>query len=229
MLRHLSLRCRWVVVVVLIPLLLVMSVVLAACEAVGTETVSGEDVLFRDEFAPGQMGEWLLEGDERGRAMVADGRLLLEVDGSNMVQYTTLVEQSFTNFDLEVEVTQLAGSPGSTYGVLFGLDDSAVESFFRFEVTGNGLYVVERRAADGSWERFTDEWVASEALKQGLNATNRLRVLVAIPTFSFYANDTLLTQIVDDRYQGGYVGLDAGTFGRPGLQVAFDNVTIREP
>ena len=217
---------RWVVL--LISLLILLPTVLAACETVATETMAEEDVLFRDEFTPGETGAWLLEGDESGRATVADGRLLLEVDGSNMVQYTTLAERRFTNFDLEVEVTQLAGSPDSTYGVLFGLDDSG-ESFFRFEVTGNGLYVVERRGADGSWERFTDEWIASSALQQGLDATNRLRVLVAVPTFSFYANDTLLTQVVDDRYQGGHVGLDAGTFGRTGLRVAFDNVTIREP
>lgn len=206
-----------------------MLLALAACDS-GNSTLSVDDegVLFYDEFAPGQTGEWLLEGDESGRAVVADGRLLLEVDGANVVQYTTLAERRFTNFDLQVEITQLAGSPDSTYGVLFGLDDSG-ETFFRFEITGNGLYVVERRMADGSWERFTDDWVASPVLQQGVDASNTLRVLAAVPTFSFYANDTLLTQVADARYQGGNVGLDAGTFGQPGLRVAFDNVIIRQP
>jgi len=200
---------------------------LAACDDGPTPVTTDESVLFYDEFAPGQTGEWLLEGDESARAAVADGRLLLEVDSPNTVQYTTLAERRFTNFDLQVDVTQLAGSPNSTYGVLFGLDGDG-ETFFRFEVTGNGLYVVERKMADGSWERFTDGWVASPALQQG-DTGNQLRILVAVPTFSFYANDTLLMQVVDARYQGGNVGLDAGTFGQPGLQVAFDNVIIREP
>lgn len=208
---------------------LLLLVALSACAEEGAAPLTNEEgVLFFDQFTPGQTGDWLLEGDERGRASVADGRLLLEVDEPNTVQYATLAERRFTNFDLQVEATQLAGSADSTYGVLFGLDDSG-ETFFRFEVTGNGLFVVERRAADGSWERFTDEWEASPALQQGADATNRLRVLVAVPTFSFYANDTLLTQVVDARYQGGNVGLDAGTFGQPGLRVAFDNVVIREP
>lgn len=224
--RWSTLRCgRAVLLVSLLPLLLLS---LAACDGDSSELSSEEGVLFHEEFTPGQTGEWLLEGDENGRAAVSDGRLLLEVDGVNTVHYTTLAERSFTNFDLQVEATQLAGSPDSTFGVLFGLDGSG-ETFFRFEITGNGLYVVERRAADGSWERFSDDWVASPALQQGVDATNRLRVLVAVPAFSFYANDTLLTQVVDARYRGGNVGLDAGTFGQTGLLVAFDNVIIREP
>lgn len=210
-------------------LLLLILLGLTACGNDGSEVALGEGVLFYDEFTPeGQTGEWLLEGDENGRAVIVDGRLLLEVDGPNIVQYTTLAERRFTNFDLTVDAIQLAGSPDSTYGVLFGLDGDD-ETFFRFEITGNGLYVVERRAADGSWERFTDGWVASPALNQGVDATNQLRILAAVPTFSFYANDTLLTQVADARYQGGNVGLDAGTFGQPGLRVAFDNVIIREP
>lgn len=214
--------------VLLLSLLFLMLLAVAACGESDTGVTVDEGVLFYDEFVPGETGEWLLEGDESGRATVADGRLLLEVDEANTVQYTTLAERRFTNFDLQVDVTLLAGSPESTYGVLFGLDDDG-ETFFRFEITGNGLYVVERRAADGSWERFTDGWVASPALQQGLDATNRLRILAAVPTFSFYANDTLLTQVADARYQGGNVGLDAGTFGQTGLRVAFDNVIIRQP
>lgn len=201
---------------------------LVACGDGGSEMTGGGDALFYDEFAPGETGEWLLEGDENGRATIIDGRLVIEVDGANIVHFTTLAEPRFTNFDLAVEVTQLAGSPDSTYGVLFGLDDGG-DAFFRFEITGNGLYVVERRAADGSWERFTDGWVAAPALNQGVDATNRLRILAAAPTFSFYANETLLTQVTDARYQGGNVGLDAGTFGQPGLRVAFDNVIVRRP
>jgi len=215
-------------VALFVSLTFLMLFALAACDDGTSAPTNDEDVLFYDEFAPGQTGDWLLEGDERGRAAVADGRLLLEVDGANTVQYTKLAERRFTNFDLRVEATQLAGSQDSTYGVLFGLDDSG-ETFFRFEITGNGLYVVERRAAEGTWERFTDGWVASPVLRQGVDATNVLRILVAVPTFSFYANDTLLTQVVDARYQGGNVGLDAGTFGQPGLRVAFDNVIIRQP
>lgn len=208
--------------------LFLIGAALAACGDRGSDMTTGEDALFYDEFAPGQTGEWVLEGDEKGRATIVDGRLLLEVDGPNIVHYTTLAERRFTNFDLTVNVTQLAGSPDSTYGVLFGLDGEG-ETFFRFEITGNGLYVVERRTADGSWERFTDGWVAAPALNQGVDATNRLRILAAAPTFSFYANETLLTQVTDARYQGGNVGLDAGTFGQPGLRVAFDDVVIRQP
>ena len=88
---------------------------------------------------------------------------------------------------------------------------------------------MERHDGEGEWERLTDGWVPSPHLKKGLEATNRLTIIAAGGTFSFYANDQLLTQLLDRRYAAGKIALDAGTFAQTDLQVAFDNLLIREP
>lgn len=189
--------------------------------------VSAAAVLYEDTFAPATAGAWQLEGDDYGQSLLQEEQLVIEVNDANTVQYAALAEQSFTNFALEVDATLLAGSTDSTYGVLFRM--TGPDQFYRFDITGNGLFVVERYDEGGDWTRLTDDWQESGLLQQGTNATNRLGVLAVGGNLNFYANGQLLLQLADGRYSGGAIALDAGTFGQPGLRVAFDNLVVSRP
>jgi hypothetical protein len=179
---------------------------------------------FAEAFVAGQTGKWLIEQDTIGSAAIVNEQLLITVAAPNTVQYSTLQEKVYGDFALEVDVTQVAGPPESSYGVLFRVKDG--QQFYRFDITGNGLYIIERHNGDGTWTRLVQEWTPASALNQGLNVTNRLRVLASGQSLTFYANDVLLTQVNDATYADGLIGLDAGTFGGSNLQVAFDNLTI---
>ncbi|HSM57735.1 MAG TPA: family 16 glycoside hydrolase [Candidatus Sulfomarinibacteraceae bacterium] len=187
----------------------------------------GSEVIFSDEFDEGASGPWRLEGDDLSRATIADGHLLLAVNAPSSVHYVTLTEPSFSDFVLQVDATQLAGNPASSYGILARI--AGEQQFYRFEVTGSGEYTVERHDGPGTYERLTDGWETSSALQTGVGATNRLVVVAAGSSLSFYANEDLLTRVNDGRYQAGTIALDAGTFGQGDLQVAFDNVRISRP
>jgi len=208
---------------------LLMLLVVTGCRNLSSGGALSRDteILFSEEFGESVSGAWQLEGDDQSRATIGDGHLLITIDAPSTVHYTTLPDQIFSNFVLEVDATQQAGSPSSSYGILLRM--SGPQQFYRFEVTGNGEYVVERHDGAGSWVRLTDNWQSSEALVTGLNMTNRLAIVADGGMFSFYANDELLTQVVDAQYSQGAIALDAGTFGQPGLQVAFDNLVIRQP
>jgi len=179
---------------------------------------------FAEAFVAGQTGKWLIEQDTIGSTAIVNEQLLITVAAPNTVQYSTLQEKVYGDFALEVDVTQVAGPPESSYGVLFRVEDG--QRFYRFDITGNGLYIIERHNGDGTWTRLVQEWTPASALNQGLNVTNRLRVLASGQSLTFYANDVLLTQVNDATYADGLIGLDAGTFGGSNLQVAFDNLTI---
>jgi len=187
--------------------------------------LSQQEVVFADSFVAGEMGDWVLEADSWGRTAVDQEKLLIEINQSDTMQYSALDGQTFTDFALEVEAEIVAGHPDSSYGVLFRMMDAA--RFYRFEITGTGLYMVERRNADGSWTRLLDDWQESAAIQQGVGALNRLKVVAAGSGFALYVNDALILQFTDTAYPAGTVALDAGTFGVPGLQVAFDNVVVR--
>lgn len=201
---------------------------LAACaQPSQPAALTDADVLFYDSFAPGETGAWLVEGDEAGRTAVVDEQLQIQIDAPNVLQFTTLREPSFSDFVLEVDARQLAGDPQGSYGILFRMQDTL--RFYRFEITGSGLFMIERRNADGSWTRFVEDWTPAPAVAQGLGSLNRLRVEAAGSDLRFYVNETLLQQVTDGVYTAGTLGFDAGTFGQPGLVVAFDNLVVRRP
>jgi hypothetical protein len=205
-------------------LLLFLLFWLPAC---GQRQQNDSKLLYQDQFSPNQLTNWLLEGDAQGRTMIMNEQLVIQVEAANTMQYATLQEPAFSDFVLEVEAQLLTGSLDSSYGVLFRQDDNG--RFYRFVITGNGLFMLERRNGDGSWTRLIEEWTQTEAINQGPNVVNRLRVAAVGSQIAVYANDQLLHETRDSAYSQGTIALDAGTFGQPGLQVAFDNLTIRQP
>lgn len=207
--------------------LLLLVLGLTACAAGQSSSPFGEDVLFHDEFVLGQTADWQFEGDAQGRTTIVNEQLMVELNTPNTMQFSSLPEQSYDNFIFEVDARQLAGDPGNTYGVLFRMQDAA--QFYRFELTGDGLYMVERRNADGTWTRFVDDWTESAAIARGINALNRIRIEANGSNFSAFVNDQLVHQFADNAYANGTIGLDAGTFTQPHTQAVFDNVVVRLP
>lgn len=205
---------------------LVLWLFLAGCSQDGVG-VLGDDVLFHDEFVAGQIGPWHMEGDALGRTAVINEQLVLDLSAPNIMQFSTLPQPIFQDFVMEVEARPLQGDLANSYGVLFRMQSP--NQFYRFELTGNGTYILERRNADGTWSRFIKEWTAHPAIQQGHNVTNHIRIEAIGPAISVYVNDTLVQQASDTAYPSGQIALDAGTFGDPLMQVAFDNVVVRKP
>jgi hypothetical protein len=183
--------------------------------------------ILREEFVMGETGSWLLESDESGSTTIIPEQLLIEINNPQMVQYATLTEPIFDDFNLEVEGRILSGSPHTSYGVLFRMQNP--QQFYRFEITGDGTYILERHDADGSRNLFMGDWRDAESINQGQNVINRLGVDVKGSNISLFVNGILLEQFTDDVYSSGYIGLDAGTFDIAPVQVAFDNLLIRPP
>ncbi|MCP4419855.1 MAG: DUF1080 domain-containing protein [Chloroflexi bacterium] len=201
---------------------------LAACsDAAGVPGGQGTDVIFADGFVAGEMGNWLIEGDNAGQTAVINEQLVIELSDNNIMQFSTLPDQTFDNFIMEVDARLLQGDLGNSYGVLFRMQDST--RFYRFEITGDGFFMVERRDGDAGWTRFVDSWTESTAINQGLNSTNRLKVEARGQSVALYVNDSLIHQFTDTAYASGTIALDAGTFVQPQAQVAFDNVVVKRP
>jgi hypothetical protein len=180
--------------------------------------------LYRDAFVPGQSGDWLLEEDELGNTAIVNEQLVVTVKSQNTMQFATLESLQFSDFVLEVDARQSSGNPDSSYGVLFRMQDNS--QFYRFEITSDGHFMLERHNADGSWTRLVPEWAASAAINQGLNVVNRLKIIASGSQISVYANDVLLQQVADSTYGSGTIAVDAGSFGDTNLQVAFDNLVV---
>ncbi len=218
-------KCIWTA-----SLLVLLLFGLASCSLLPVQEDTAEsqtEALYLDEFVLGKTGSWLLEGDDIGRTSIINEQMVIQVNNPQTVQYTALSAPVFDNFVLEVDGRLATGDPTSTYGVMFRMQSP--EAFYRFEISGNGLYIVERHDPGGHWERMLPDWQESDAIAQGLNARNRLKVVANGPTIQYYVNETLLGEFTDTTYTRGNIGLDAGTFGKIGLEVAFDNLIVTQP
>lgn len=207
-------RWRW--------LLLGLWLGLAGCRTGGV-------VLVLEDFSVPGRYPWQLEGDEQGRAYIADGQLVIEVNAPEMVHYVTLAEPRLTEFVLEVDVALLAGSPRSSYGVLFQVQEGG--ALYRFELTGEGHYLLEERTPAGQWVRLTNGWQHSPAIQPGPPAANHLYLAVTGRQVEIGVNDQMLHRATLERSPDtpSPIALDVGAFSQGGVQVAFDNVVIREP
>jgi hypothetical protein len=206
----------------LVPLLVV-----TACSDMQLRIPGIAQPLFRDEFVLGQTGNWLLESDEMGSTTIVPEQLLIEVNSPNLVQFAALKSPQFEDFVLEVDGRILSGSPQSSYGILFRMQGP--NQFYRFEITGDGTFTLERHDQNGTRTLFLGDWRDSSAINQGLNANNHLTVAADGPNITLFVNDVELAAVSDDAYLEGGIALDAGTFSFAPLQVAFDNLIIYPP
>lgn len=179
---------------------------------------------FHEAFIPGRTASWVLEQDDLGSTSLVNEQLLVSINSPNTMQFAALDGFTAADFVLEVDAWLRSGPPENSYGVLFRMQDDG--QFYRFDITGTGLYIVERRDGDGTWTRLVGDWTPSPAINQGLNVANRLKVIASGPELAFYVNDILLTKVTDNTYASGAVALDAGSFSGGGLEASFDDLTI---
>jgi hypothetical protein len=206
--------------------LLLWPALLGACSQVPLPLGGDDaDVIAADAFDPTAADRWLLEGDDLSRAYLASEKLITDVNGPELVHYSVLVEKGFDDFTLEVDATQLAGPPRSSYGILFRMAENG--AFYRFAVLPAGYYQVELHQADGSRLSLTDGWVATDHVNQGLNQVNRLKVTTFGTSLAFFINGVFQTELSESSLVQGGVALEAGSFTSGGVQVAFDNLLIR--
>jgi hypothetical protein len=128
---------------------------------------------------------------------------------------------------IEVDVRQVEGPLDNNFGVLVRyLEDDEQESYYWFQISGDGFYSVDLRWED-EWIPLV-EWEASTAIYTGLGVTNRIRVVCAGDQFSFYANNDHLVDVSDGTIGRGSIGLAAGTFEESGVVAQFDNLWVYE-
>lgn len=187
----------------------------------------GLEVILEEDFSDNR-NDWFQSGpDDIGNEIaVRDGayhiRSIYEADLDNFLWGGTTV-WSFTNFELTVEVTQVAGTDDNEIAVVFGASDA--DNLYEFAYSGDG-YVMLGRYVDGVFE-FIRQWDPSEAIFLG-EATNEVHLVVEDGTLTAFLNgeQVMVTDVPD--YAGGFIGFGCGPFEGPEAHCTFDNPEIGE-
>lgn len=152
---------------------------------------------------------------------VVNGTYELRVDTPNYDSYGLFLGASRVgDFDMAVDVQQVAGSPTSEYGIRFR--QSGPGDYLMFSISGSGYYRL-LRVSDNTYQSLVP-WTRDERIATGPDAVNRLRVVARGPALRAFINDQEVIEATDEVGAVGQLTLGVTTFDEGGLVVRFDNI-----
>ena len=186
------------------------------------EAQAGE-TLFYDDFTNTATG-W-------DRFTSADGTM--DYDGSgyrflvNALQanFWSTPGKSFRDVRLEVDVAKLNGPDENRIGLLCRFVEN---NYYFFMVSSDGYYTIGKYIGGNAIQLGQSEMQYNESIHTGL-AVNHLRADCKGDTLIFFVNGTPVAKAQDSDLTDGDIGLLAGTFEQPGVDVIFDNFVVLQP
>lgn len=138
---------------------------------------------------------------------------------------TTIADAGAGDFFAEVdaEIQSCAGQDSA--GVAVRVGGANLDSGYLLEVSCDGQYRL-RKFIEGSVEVLRN-WTASDAIRKGPNALNRIGILARGPALTPFANGQALgTAVQDASFSYGTFALYAMARQTPGVVVYFDNLAV---
>jgi len=186
-------------------------------------TISSGTVLFQDDFASPITGWDRLTTSEG--TMDYDGggyRLLVNAQNTN---FWSTPHKNFADVRMEVDSGKLGGSDENRIGLICRFTGS---DYYFFLITSDGFYGVGLYSGGQAVLIGQNELQASSNIKTGM-AVNHLRADCAGNTLTFFVNGFQVASVQNSALTSGDIGLLAGTFTEPGVDVIFDNFVVLKP
>jgi hypothetical protein len=214
----------------LLTLLTFSIVLLSACSAKTESTPAPQDLnmpsgslLFQDDFAQPVTG-W-------DRFMAAEGTIDYDAGGYRLLvnapdtNFWSTPHRNFADTRLEVDAGKLAGPDENRIGLICRYAGS---EYYFFMITSDGFYGIGIYSGEKAVLLGNGELQSSNSINTGL-AVNHLRADCAGDKLTFYVNRLEVASARDATLKSGDVGLLAGTFSQPGVDVVFDNFVVLKP
>lgn len=200
---------------------------IAACQknaapAAAAQLPSGS-VLYQDDFSSAATGwDRLLTAEG---VMDYDGggyRLLVNALNTN---FWTTPHKDFSDVRLEVDVGKLAGPDENRIGLICRYTGN---SYYFFMVSSDGFYTISLFANGQAILLGQSEMQYNDSIHKGVTV-NHLRADCVGSTLTFYVNGLQIARVQDATLLNGDIGLMAGTFNQPGVDIIFDNFVVLQP
>jgi len=198
---------------------------LSSCSSLPIPAVSTArpgDILYQEQF----------ENNTTGWARISNDNGIMDYDGGG---YRILVrqpklnvwstsEKDFGDVRIEADVIRLHGPDENRMGLICRYRGG---DYYFFVISNDGYYVIGKFIGGLTLLLGQNEMQASEAIQTG--TMNHLRADCIGDRLTFYINFTEVASATDTDFPGGDVGLVAGAFAEPGVDVLFDNFVVLQP
>ena len=212
-----------------IPFVLLLALVTLACQysfsfaATPTPIPQSGDTLFYDDFTNPTTG-WDRFSSAEG-TMDYDGSGYRFLVNALQANFWSTPGKSFKDVRLEVDVAKLSGPDENRIGMLCRFVEN---NYYFFMVSSDGYYTIGKYIGGNAIQIGQSEMQYNESIHTGL-AVNHLRADCKGSTLIFFVNGTPVAKAEDTDLTEGDVGLLAGTFAQPGVDVIFDNFVVLQP
>ncbi len=204
--------------------LLLTTLACSATQQVGQGFVPSGGVLYQDKFSDPRSG-WGTLNSDAGVAAYNKSSYHIYVKSPN-VNLWAHPGLDLSAARVEADVITTNGPLENRMGLICRMKDAA--NFYYFIISNDGYYGIGK-VKDGQWSLLeTQEMRPHTAILTGGQA-NHLRADCVENLFALYVNDQLVGSAADKDFATGDVGILAGSFDIPGVDVYFDNFVVRKP
>ncbi len=209
--------------------LLLLAGVTSACSQVlpvpsAASDAARGDVLFQDDFSSTGSG-WATWSQESSEVSYRSGGLSIRVSQPRY-DYWSRPGKRFTDTIIAVDASRVSGSDNNDFGVICRYRNS--DNFYAFLISSDGYYGIVR-VHEGQYQVLgADSLQFAETIQQG-DAANQIQAECNGPNLTLAVNGSVLHQVQDSAFQSGEVGLLAGAYDEPGVEVLFDNFIVIKP
>ncbi len=202
-------------------LLFILSSCLPSASSVIPSASSG-DVLYQEQFEDNTSG-WVRIANDNG-IMDYDGggyRILVRQPRLNIWSTS---EKDFGDVRVEADVIKLNGPDENRMGLICRY---RAGDYYFFMISNDGYYVIGKFIGGLTLLLGQSEMQTSTAIQTG--TMNHLRADCISDRLTFYINFTEVASAADPDFPRGDVGVVAGSFAEPGVDVLFDNFVVIQP
>lgn len=191
---------------------------------ISSPQVQSGDVLFWDDFRDPKSG-WDTWSEDGSMVTYQDGGLRIFVAKPHYDHWSHPGKR-FEEVRLAVEAVKLGGPDDNNYGLLCGYQNAG--NYYSFLISSDG-YAGIVKVKDGAAQIISDEMMTySEVIRQG-GATNFIGADCDGGTLVMHVNGFRLFETSDSDYRGGEIGVIAGSYQLPGVDIMFRNFVASKP
>jgi len=213
--------------IILVMMLMLLSTVLGGCNLPGMNNQSASanvpNLLFEDNFSNPTSG-WEVSS-QGGLKDYYNGTYHISIADPNIFSWS-VAQQSYGDIAISVDAAFTGPAEMAELGVICRMQNS--QDFYFMTIRSDGAFAVFKMYQGNEFFIGMEGYQFSSAIKTGLN-TNQIEVICRGENLSLFVNSEHLITVQDSNYQVGDVGVLAGAFDEPGVNVYFDNFRVTQP
>ncbi len=181
-------------------------------------------LFFQDSFSDPSSG-WDRVRQAEGLTDYDGGKYRIYVNDED-ADYWANPGLNFTDVEVEVEAKKIGGPDNNNFGVLCRYQNMG--NFYFLIISSDGYYGIGK--VENGKQRLIEpeQMFPSEVIRKGPQI-NHIHAICDGPRLALVVNGELVAETEDTTFLEGDVGLIAGSFDEPGVDVTFDNFVVRRP